>query len=358
VRSFILKPLYFWYRSPLKLFRPVRVDYLVMARAVTSAPSTTALVPSKGGGQGRLRARWEASSLGLVLAAIKQEGWYFFPRHILPPLLANSLCGAVLFNVYAALTPTPATFTEEEEEEGWNGQKEGRVIQVTPDPSIWRYYAAGAVAGASHALVAAPMDALQVRMEVKEMLDRKHPGIWRWAVKSLRDMGYLQAYRGFTLTCSKDALGYGVFFGVYESTRAALLQHRSALFSSAKVPNPFTQDSIIYNVLCTLVAGATAGAAYQLVDHPLDRVRSVLILSDSGVTAHGSIYRASYHRWRRILGLDTMEASGWARTKVGWRWCWEGFGASVLKAAPATSIGLLCYELLRREITSPHYVAS
>lgn len=218
VRSFILKPLYFWYRSPLKLFRPVRVDYLVMARAVTASPSTTALVPSKGrmGGQGggRLRSRWEASSLGMIVAAVKQEGWYFFPRHILPPLLANSMCGAVLFNVYAALTPTPATFTDEEEgeermgREEWMGGKEGGV-QVTQPPPIWRYYAAGAVAGSCHALVAAPMDALQVRMEVKELLDRKHPGIWRWAVKSLRDMGFLQAYRGFTLTCSKVSAGKG-----------------------------------------------------------------------------------------------------------------------------------------------------
>ncbi|KAJ2643867.1 hypothetical protein GGF44_000951, partial [Coemansia sp. RSA 1694] len=34
VRSILLQPLYLWYRTPLKLFRPLRVDYLATARAL------------------------------------------------------------------------------------------------------------------------------------------------------------------------------------------------------------------------------------------------------------------------------------------------------------------------------------
>ncbi|KAJ2413802.1 hypothetical protein GGI10_002818, partial [Coemansia sp. RSA 2530] len=61
-RGLLLQPLYLWYRTPLKLFRPLRVDYLATARALLPHEVLSQRVSLRG------------STLGMISNAIKQRG--------------------------------------------------------------------------------------------------------------------------------------------------------------------------------------------------------------------------------------------------------------------------------------------
>jgi hypothetical protein len=126
-------------------------------------------------------------------------------------------------------------------------------------------------------------------------------------------------------------LGYAIFFSVFDSTKV-FLHHRKA-----KDVSTASLDETLMNTASILTAGAAAGAAYQLVDHPLDRIRSTLLLK-GGEQVHGGLYATSWHRCRRL-----------ARMAGGWRpWLYTGLATNLVKAVPATSIGLFCYEMLKQ----------
>ncbi|KAJ1944101.1 hypothetical protein EC988_006071, partial [Linderina pennispora] len=94
VRGLLLQPLYLWYRTPLKLFRPLRVDYLATARALLPQEVLSRRVSLRG------------SSLGMITNAVKQRGWSFLPRYVIQPMLANWIVGFTLFTTYTAALPS------------------------------------------------------------------------------------------------------------------------------------------------------------------------------------------------------------------------------------------------------------
>ncbi|KAI9598201.1 mitochondrial carrier domain-containing protein [Syncephalis fuscata] len=334
VRSMILKPLYLWYKSPLKLFRPVRVDYLVMARAMVPPKEMVQISTEKYKmpATGALLARWQASTFGLLSNAIRQEGWSFIPRHVLPPLFANGACGAVLFTTYELVQLSDEYNLRVKECEQQLDQREGidRIgsidmydASLSSTIPVTSYLKAGAAAGAMHAVVATPLDALQVRLEVKDFLSGRFNGFMDFARTTARELGTSGMYRGFLFTMAKDSLGYAVFFSVFDTAKAFFRRRKQA--------------SLTASTITILTAGAAAGAAYQLVDHPLDRIRSAILLK-GGEQVHGGLYATSWHRCRRLAIM-----SG------GWRtWLYTGLGTNLMKAVPATSIGLFCYEMLKR----------
>ncbi|KAJ2846789.1 hypothetical protein J3B02_004319, partial [Coemansia erecta] len=93
VRGLLLQPLYLWYRTPLKLFRPLRVDYLATARALLPQEVLSQRVSLRG------------STVGMIANAIKQRGWSFVPRYVIQPMAANWLVGFALFTTYTAALP-------------------------------------------------------------------------------------------------------------------------------------------------------------------------------------------------------------------------------------------------------------
>ncbi|RKP23696.1 mitochondrial carrier domain-containing protein, partial [Syncephalis pseudoplumigaleata] len=202
VRSMILKPLYLWYKSPLKLFRPVRVDYMIMARAIAPPSEMVRVSTQKSDARtmGALLARWRASTIGLLANAVRQEGWSFIPRHVLPPLVANGACGAVLFTTYELVQ-----MLEEQQLSHSNPLASASLSATSTEPAIpvATYWRAGAAAGALHAVVATPLDALQVRLEVQDFLTGRCRGFVEFARATSRELGPNGLYRGFLFTLAK-----------------------------------------------------------------------------------------------------------------------------------------------------------
>ncbi|KAG0231281.1 hypothetical protein BGW42_000335 [Actinomortierella wolfii] len=217
-RSFFLQALQFWYRVPIKLFRPMRVDYMVMARAVTSGiippahgvPGCTATPAHHASTRtavalSRRSQFFRATSIGMLVHTVRSQGWGFVYRQVLPPLMMNSFIGSVLYTTYIFSLPAfhPA-FTYQKS-------------RTFPPPPFHAVFMAGALAGAAQAVVAAPMDSLKVKFQVEDLVHGgKHKSMASFAWSTLKELGWRSVYRGFGLILVKDALACGMFFGVFE----------------------------------------------------------------------------------------------------------------------------------------------
>jgi len=128
-----------------------------------------------------------------------------------------------------------------------------------------------------------------------------------------------------------------MFFGIYENVR------HNGLKSLPTSPN----SSILLSSGVTLMAGAVAGAAYQLIEHPLERVRELAITSaNTNLDGEGrnSRLRLFTGRMKRLIRLSPLGPV---------RWMYRGLGSSFLKAVPASSLALLIYETLKWHLNEP-----
>jgi hypothetical protein len=71
---------------------------------------------------------------------------------------------------------------------------------------VYSYLKAGAIAGAIHAVVATPLDALQVRLEVQDFLSGRFHGFLEFARATTRELGPNGMYRGFLFTLAKVSI--------------------------------------------------------------------------------------------------------------------------------------------------------
>ncbi|PIA16623.1 hypothetical protein COEREDRAFT_31647, partial [Coemansia reversa NRRL 1564] len=193
VRGLMLQPLYLWYRTPLKLFRPLRVDYLATARALLPQEVLSRRISLRG------------STLGMIANAVRQRGWSFVPRYVLQPMLANWAVGFALFTTYAATLPSAYARTSSQ-------------YSISSCEKLPWYppFVAGTAAGLAQSAVATPLDSLRVRFEAEDMVSGKYHSWWGFAKGQMAELGPRGLYRGLKLTLAKDAVGYAGFFGLFE----------------------------------------------------------------------------------------------------------------------------------------------
>ncbi|KAG0994974.1 hypothetical protein G6F28_005232 [Rhizopus arrhizus] len=352
-RTLMMQGLYLFYRTPIKLFRPLRVDYLVMARALMPVDDVNAKKFS-----------FRYTSIGMISHAVKTKGWNFIPRHILPPLVANTLIGTVLYTTYIATLPIfhPPTAYQ--------------LHRPYPPPPYTSVFAAGCLAGAAQSIIATPLDSLKVRFEVNDLLEGKHRSMYQFAKSTFKELGIASAYRGFTLTLMRDSLSCGLFFATFEWVKQQgyyyFLDEMYGLHvdSSDTIMelemgwNNMTNDEdvdttpirsaierppMILEPLFIILAGAAAAVAYQLIDHPLSKIHSIFYIEE------GQSEFANKHKRESVSNLyrKTLDQCiAQAKLNGGsWRkFLYQEFGNTVLRVVPATSVGFLVFELVKREI--------
>ncbi|KAJ1943947.1 hypothetical protein GGF37_002423, partial [Kickxella alabastrina] len=298
VRGILLQPLYLWYRTPLKLFRPLRVDYLATARALLPQEVLSRRVSLRG------------STLGMIANAVKQRGWSFLPRYVIQPMLANWVVGFTLFTTYTATLPAAYA-------------RASRQYSISSsEPLPWHPpFIAGAIAGLAQSVVATPLDSLRIRFEVEDMVNGRYHSWWGFVKNQLSDAGWKGLYRGLKLTMAKDVAGYAGFFGLFELiknetidlyrdlvqvactadiiksnadisrlTRARVAELRGLLDREPEriegqgwiirnhivVLPVLLLPPVLGKPACILFAGAIAAVAYQAVDYPLEQFRALL----------------------------------------------------------------------------------
>ncbi|KAI9240694.1 MAG: mitochondrial carrier domain-containing protein [Podila humilis] len=406
-RSMLLQALSFWYRVPIKLFRPMRVDYLVMARAATMGiiPPSNLVTPTTTATQLSRRTQFfRATSIGMLSHAIRTQGPGFIYRQVLPPLIMNSFIGSVLYTTYIFTLPIfhPA-FTYQKS-------------RTFPPPPFTAVFMAGALAGAAQSLVAAPMDSLKVKFQVQDMAHGgKHKSMASFAITTLKELGIKTVYRGFALTLVKDSLACGLFFGVFEwvkqqgyyyfidemygiredmallkarmssnyNTFADNISHHNMDDTSSPAettpPPPTTYTAppplaerpyFLLEPTFVLLAGAAAAVAYQAVDYPLEQIKSIFYAKESERAAQQARLQPQMHTQHlnassmrsgtsissELYRMTWTECQAQASNAGGWRrFLFASFGSTAIRAVPAASVGFLVFEVMKRKLDARRY---
>lgn len=336
-RSLLGQFLATFFRVPIKLFRPTRIDYMIIPRAI--APR-----PEKGASW-----TWRTSSPMLLASAVRQHGFSFLPNYILPPLFANSLIGVVLYTTYMeSLELLHAPSADE------------------PHRSIpfGITYKAGAIAGLAQATISQPIDALTVRFEVNQMLEGKYRSMWHYSIDTLKAVGLRPVFGGFLLSAMKESLAMGAFFATFEVIknqgyysflrlvygRSHISLYKKDYPNSQQLPK---QPFWLIGPSFLLLSGLCASLAHSSMHFPLSKIQEVHLARLESMDYRNryeqkfktraalSIYASEYWKTVKQCSFVAAKNGGWRR------WLFKNITTTAIRSAPATSIGLIVFESFR-----------
>ncbi|KAF2839096.1 mitochondrial carrier protein [Patellaria atrata CBS 101060] len=335
IRAFISQFIAFYFRAPIKAFFRTRVDYMAYARAIN---------PRIQAGEGW---SWRVTSLGVLAHAVKEHGWGFIPKQVLPPMVANVTVGAVLYTSYLqalGLIHEPSSRSTR---------------RVFPPAPISYTFGAGFMAGTVQSLVAAPLDALTVRFQTADMLEGRYTSMWQYAKHKLREIGPRGVFSGWTLSFLKDSFGAAVFFSSFEYIKSQAYYgfvtryygSYESIFSYDE-GRPVIRPHYMLEPMFLLGAGVGASIAQHAVQHPLAEIQNIHFGRLESLD-----YAAKLERRRGVMRLyyhaykETFEqCKRQSKLAGGWRnWLYRGFFMNTIRQVPSTSAGLIVFEVVRRK---------
>ena len=305
----------------------------------------------------------------MLAHAVKQHGWSFLPNQVVPPLLANTAVGAILYTAYLNML-------------GMLHEPSSRATKrVYPPPPISTTFTAGFLAGGIQSLVAAPLDALEVRFQAAEMREGKYKHMWQYAASKTRDIGPRGVFAGWTLSFIRDSFGFGAFFAAFEFVKGQCFYSfvsnvygfydRLSLFQQAKVDEktmtgpggrPEIKPHYMLEPTFLLLAGAAASVTQSVIQHPITRIQEVhygrLEWIDSHPHAEPDAPKANSLRLYASAYKKTFKECAVLARRAGGlrRWLYADFLMGTLRQVPSTSAGLIVFEVLRRKYASDEEV--
>lgn len=188
-----------------------------------------------------------------------------------------------------------------------------------PDGSLpWeRAFLAGALAGATEALVNCPFETVKVRMQSTEHLARYRSTL-DCVVQVIRSEGILAVYRGLEPQMWRNAVWNGTYFASIGAARSLL---------------PSGQDvSHTRLLLYSFVAGLLGGALGTVINTPLDVVKSRMQNQLPG--------NIKYH-WTLPSLVAVWRAEGT-------RALYKGLGPRMLRLGPGGGIMIVVFDVVSR----------
>lgn len=360
VRALFLQLQTIYLRTPVKLFRPSRFDYMVYVREQVRLNLDILSKPYR---------FHTHSGLALLTRVLREKGWKFIPDHILPPLLANLATGVILYATYLTTLDAFDKRRHQGEQKPANG--------VYSPFDTWR---AGLIAGAVQSFVAAPLDAIYSRLTLSDRFEGKHTGYWEYVAHKLKQIGVVGVFAGFGFSLVKESLGFAFYFSTFElvKTRGYNMTYnmieryrkvkrsvkKTLGFASTEALDPqllMLEERRLTRILRStyiLLAGASAAVSLLAVQYPLSKVQQIhfgrleLIDELNAVSHHnknsflGRFYPHSYiDTYIRVKGIKEKSGLSWIRL------AYKGFATNALTMIPATSIGLLVFEIMRTKLT-------
>ncbi|KAI3287400.1 hypothetical protein DTO003C3_6468 [Penicillium roqueforti] len=341
VRALSAQMVAFYFRAPIKAFFRMRVDYMAFARAVN---------PRVAEGKWSLH----TTTPGLLLHAVRTYGWRFIPNQVLPPLMANAGVGAVLYTSYLQVLGA----LHEPVSQG--------VKRVWPPAPPSATFAAGFIAGTIQSIVAAPLDALQVRFQTNDMLEGQYRSMWHYGHHKLKQIGLRGVFAGWSLSFMRDSLGYAVFFSTFEYIKSqsyysfvtwyygSLQVDHVGMLSSSRSSDrgvPLIKPHYALEPCFLLMAGVVASVAQQTIQHPISRIQD-LHLGRLEYLDHQASFIPSRQKMIQFYYHAYQETFKRCERKVaragGWRsWLFRGFvGSSLRQSIPSDSRSIHSAKLL------------
>ncbi|KAK5133476.1 hypothetical protein LTR08_007718 [Meristemomyces frigidus] len=337
----------FYFRAPIKAFFRSRVDYVGYARAIN---------PRVQAGEAW---SWRMSSPALLASAVHHHGWTFLPNQVLPPLLANTVVGAVLYTAYLqtlSLMHAPSA-------------RATKRVDPLPPPSAT--FAAGFIAGSIQSLMAAPLDALHVRFQAKDITNGTYQNLWSYGFRKTKEIGMRGIFAGWTLSFLRDACGNAAFFATFEyvkgqafysfvssyygtfgrlagSQKSALKAQEGTAGHSVITPHYMLEPAFL------ALAGVAASVVQATIQYPISRVQEIhygrLAMVDSYPSKTGfrkvgtvGLYASAYRKTFKEVFVLARKDGGLGR------WLYRHFLMRTLTQVPSTSAGLIVFEVIRRK---------
>lgn len=346
-------------RTPVKLFRPSRFDYMIYVRELANKHDNILSKPYR---------FHTHSTLGMFYSVLKKEGWKFIPDQMLPPLIANSATGVILYGTY--LASLSALDTNDHTGPGMD-------YRYSPIDT-WK---AGFIAGAMQSLAAAPLDAIYTRLTTAEMLGGEHQNLWVYGAKKLKEIGLVGVFAGYGFSFIKESIGFAFYFSTFElvKTRGYNLTYRviSAYrrfkialrekFSFFTVKNLETDQAMlrleqtrltkILKSTFVLLAGASAAFSLLAVQYPLSKIQKIHLSRLEALDIYNSSnLRVSKRPFIKVYYnsyIDTFNQMVKMKQRAKQTWfqvAYKGFVRNALSTIPATSVGLLVFEIMRTRL--------
>lgn len=222
-------------------------------------------------------------------------------------------------------------------------------------------------------MAAAPLDALQVRFETRER-HYENKSMWAYGQGKLKEIGVRGIFAGWGLSFLKDSLGSAVFFAVFEYVKAQSYYKFIATYYGSLEPWVVTGLAEIRGIPSTsrqeipvikphyvlepgflMLAGVAASFAQQGIIYPLNKIQNKhygrleeldkKARSYQRSPASGRMMKAYYYAYQetwRQCQLQARSVGGMSK------WLFRGFWWNSIRQTPATSAGLVIFELVRR----------
>ncbi|KAL0947418.1 hypothetical protein HGRIS_013530 [Hohenbuehelia grisea] len=254
-----------YFSRPVRLFRPSKVSGWHSLKSLASHQGAT-LSPS------------------YLSTLVKDRGFMVIPKHFLPPMAVNAMLGTVLWGAYAETGALLAPY-------------------MADTPTLMAA-AAGATAGGTQALLAAPAENVRLVLEGgsggqgwshawKEVFrgtteaphasKKQNLAEVRQVRAWMKDVGEMagRGWDGWGWGCAKDICGFAAFFTIFDVTRrvAANVKTSSQTILDYAESDDSSWQSFKRNFPRTVhgvilvTGGVLAGLAYELVSRPFDAAR-------------------------------------------------------------------------------------
>lgn len=223
-------------------------------------------------------------------------------------------------------------------------------------------------------MVAAPLDALQIRFENRERY-YETKSMWAYGRGKLKEIGLRGVFAGWGLSLMKDSLGSGVFFSVFEYVKAQSYYKFVATYYGSLEPWVVTRLAEVRGTPSTsrhdipvikphyvlepgflMLAGVAASIAQQGIIYPLNKIQTVhyerleeldrRARTNERSQSLGRMMRAYYRAYQETWCQYMTQAQGAGGHT---RWLFRGFWWNSIKQTPVTSAGLVIFELVRRK---------
>ncbi|OGM41937.1 MFS monosaccharide transporter [Aspergillus bombycis] len=282
----------------------------------------------------------------------------------MPPLLANAGVGAVLYTSY--LQVLGALY-----EPVSRGVK-----RIYPPASPLCTFTAGFAAGALQSIVAAPLDALQVRLRANDILEGQYRSMWHYGRHKLKQIGIRGIFAGWSLSFLRDAFGYGVFFSFFEYIKSQAyysfitgyygplrIHYVNELLSTKSSDRdvPLIKPHYTLEPCFLMAAGVAASIAQQAIQHPLSIIQNLHVARLEYLDHQASLH-PSRRQMLRLYYLAYQETYKRCRKRAtragGWRhWLFRGFPITTVNitspSSPCISPSIPLQSLQYRSQSSP-----
>lgn len=358
IRAIIYQLQTLYLRTPVKLFRPSRFDYLAYVRAINDKHDGLSSKP------------WRFtthSSIALLVNAVKREGWKFIPDQVLPPLLANSATGIILYGTYlSALDLYDSN----------NIHDKGKEFYYSPLVT-WK---AGFMAGIVQSLAAAPLDAIYARSTTADLINGSHQNLWQYGKTKLMEIGISGVFAGYGFSIIKESIGFAFYFMTFEFvknqgyaltyqivTTYRRIKHRMRNMFAGMGNYEIDKELLrfeerrltkILRSSFILLAGASAAFMLLAVQYPIGKVQNVHLSRLEALDIYNSSRKQSQRRpfikvyYNSYIDTYYQLKNIKMKSKMSWfQLGYKGFIRNGLSTIPATSIGLLVFEIMRTRLS-------